>query len=286
MIEALSTSQSFFFISLAFLGLTIGSFLNVVAYRLPKILKAEWRRDCLSFLGEVSEESKKLSLYSPSSHCPKCKTSIKPWENIPVLSYIVLRGKCSHCSVKINLRYPIIELLTALCTLYLGYLYGVSWGLMAALVFTWSLITLSLIDLDHQLLPDDITLPLLWLGLMVNINSLFVPLESAIIGAILGYGLLWTTYWIFKILTGKEGMGFGDFKLLSALGGWLGWETLPMIVLLSSVAGAAVGIFHIYFSGHKKDVPLPFGPYLAMAGFTTLILKSQGNFSLPTFLIY
>ncbi len=286
MIEALSTSQSFLFTSLTFLGLIIGSFLNVVAYRLPIILKAQWRRDCLSFLGEVSEKSKEMSLSSPSSHCPKCKIRIKPWENIPILSYIALRGNCSNCSEKINLRYPIIELLTTLCTLYLGYLYGVSWELLAALVFTWSLITLSLIDLDHQLLPDDITIPLLWFGLVVNINSLFVPLESAIMGAILGYGLLWTTYWIFKFATGKEGMGFGDFKLLSALGGWLGWDTLPMIVLLSSVAGAAVGIFHICFSGHNKDVPIPFGPYLAMAGFTALILKSQDNFSLPTFLIY
>ncbi len=286
MIEALSTSQSFLFTSLTFLGLIIGSFLNVVAYRLPIILKAQWRRDCLSFLGEVSEKSKEMSLSSPSSHCPKCKMRIKPWENIPILSYIALRGNCSNCSEKINLRYPIIELLTTLCTLYLGYLYGVSWELLAALVFTWSLITLSLIDLDHQLLPDDITIPLLWFGLVVNINSLFVPLESAIMGAILGYGLLWTTYWIFKFATGKEGMGFGDFKLLSALGGWLGWDTLPMIVLLSSVAGAAVGIFHICFSGHNKDVPIPFGPYLAMAGFTALILKSQDNFSLPTFLIY
>jgi Type II secretory pathway, prepilin signal peptidase PulO and related peptidases len=274
MIEALSTSQSFLFTSLTFLGLIIGSFLNVVAYRLPIILKAQWRRDCLSFLGEVSEKSKEVSLSSPSSHCPKCKIRIKPWENIPILSYIALRGNCSNCSEKINLRYPIIELLTALCTLYLGYLYGVSWELLAALVFTWSLITLSLIDLDHQLLPDDITIPLLWLGLVVNINSLFVPLESAIIGAILGYGLLWATYWIFKFVTGKEGMGFGDFKLLSALGGWLGWDALPMIVLLSSVAGVAVGIFHIYFSGHNKDVPIPFGPYLAIAGFTALILKS------------
>ncbi len=286
MIEALSTSQSFLFTSLTFLGLIIGSFLNVVAYRLPIILKAQWRRDCLSFLGEVSEKSKEMSLSSPSSHCPKCKMRIKPWENIPILSYIALRGNCSNCSQKIYLRYPIIELLTTLCTLYLGYLYGVSWELLAALVFTWSLITLSLIDLDHQLLPDDITIPLLWFGLVVNINSLFVPLESAIMGAILGYGLLWTTYWIFKFATGKEGMGFGDFKLLSALGGWLGWDTLPMIVLLSSVAGAAVGIFHICFSGHNKDVPIPFGPYLAMAGFTALILKSQDNFSLPTFLIY
>ena len=233
MLKFLSTSQSFFFTSLTFLGLIIGSFLNVVAYRLPIILKAQWRRDCLSFLGEVSEKSKEMSLSSPSSHCPKCKIRIKPWENIPILSYIALRGNCSNCSEKINLRYPIIELLTALCTLYLGFLYGVSWELLAALVFTWSLITLSLIDLDHQLLPDDITLPLLWLGLVININSLFVPIESAIIGAILGYGLLWTTYWIFKFVTGKEGMGFGDFKLLSALGGWLGWDTLPMIVLFS-----------------------------------------------------
>jgi len=286
MLEVLSHSQSFFFASLVLSGLIIGSFLNVVAYRSPIILKEQWRRDCLLFLGKAFEEQRKLSLSSPGSYCPTCKASIKPWENIPVLSFIILRGKCSNCSEKISLRYPGVELLTALCTLYLGHQFGVSWELIGSLILTWSLIALSLIDLDHQLLPDDITLPLLWLGLLVNIDSLFVPLESAVIGAILGYGVLWSVYWIFKFFTGKDGMGFGDFKLLSALGAWLGWDSLPIIILLSSVAGAAVGIFQILFAGHRKDVTIPFGPYLAMAGFIALLLRSQENLSISTFSLY
>jgi len=168
----------------------------------------------------------------------------------------------------------------------LGHQFGVSWELIGSLILTWSLIALSLIDLDHQLLPDDITLPLLWLGLLVNIDSLFVPLESAVIGAVAGYGVLWSVYWIFKFFTGKDGMGFGDFKLLSALGAWLGWDSLPIIILSSSVAGAAVGIFQILFAEHRKDVPIPFGPYLAMAGFIALLLRSQDNLSISTFSLY
>ncbi len=286
MIEVLLHSPIFFFSCLALLGLIIGSFLNVVAYRLPIILKDQWRRDCLTFLGETPKESIELSLSRPNSHCPKCKFAIRPWENIPVFSYILLRGKCSNCAEEINWRYPCVESLTALCTIYLGYFFGLSWELLGALVLVWSLITLSLIDIDHQLLPDDITFPLLWLGLVVNINSLFVPLKSALIGAILGYGVLWGTYWIFKFLTGKEGMGFGDFKLLAALGAWLGWESLPMIILLSSVTGAIMGIFQILFAGHKKDIPIPFGPYLALAGFVILSMRAKDNFYISSFSIY
>ena len=279
MIEALSSSETFFFVTLFFLGLVIGSFLNVVIYRLPNILNSRWRQDCIYFLEKtVEKETIAFSLSRPRSHCPACKTLIRAWENIPVFSYIFLKGRCTNCSEKISLRYPIIELLTAILTLYLGYHFGVSRELLPALILSWSLIVLSFIDLDHHLLPDDITLPLLWLGLLVNIYSIFVPLESAVIGAFLGYGILWLIYWIFKLVTGKEGMGFGDFKLLAALGAWLGWESIPTIILLASFAGAAVGISQIAIQKRSKEIPIPFGPYLASAGMLILLSEGQNGF--------
>ena len=259
-------------VGLLCLGLLVGSFLNVVIYRLPLIMESRWRRDCCELL-EVEPESAEapFNLAIPNSHCPHCKTAIKPWHNIPVLSYVALGGKCSNCAVRISPRYPLLELVTGLMTLALAWHFDVSLALLGALAFTWSLIALTMIDMDHQLLPDDITLPLLWLGLLFNLSATYVSLPDAVIGAMMGYLSLWSLYWIFKLITGKEGMGYGDFKLLAALGAWMGWQALPMIILLSSVVGAVCGIALMVIKRRGKDIPIPFGPYLAMAGWLVLL---------------
>ncbi|NQY04526.1 MAG: prepilin peptidase, partial [Halieaceae bacterium] len=210
-------------------------------------------------------------LSTPNSHCPHCKAPVKPWHNIPVLSYVALRGRCANCGAKISLRYPLVELVTGLMTLALGIMLGASLAMVGALFLTWALITLTLIDVDHQLLPDDLTLPLLWLGLVFNLFATYTTLSSAVIGAIAGYGILWSVYWGFKLLTGKEGMGYGDFKLLAALGAWLGWQSVPLIILLSSLVGAIIGIGLILLKKRGKDIPMPFGPYLAIAGWVALL---------------
>ncbi len=254
------------------LGLVVGSFLNVVIYRLPLMMETRWRKDCCELL-EVTQEkdAPPLTLSTPNSHCPKCGTAIKPWHNIPVLSYLLLRGKCATCGVGISLRYPTIELITGLLTLSLAWYFALSPALLGAVLFTWSLIVLTMIDVDHKLLPDDITLPLLWLGLLFNVGSTFVSLTDAVIGAMAGYLILWSVYWLFKLITGKEGMGYGDFKLLAALGAWLGWQALPLIILLSSLVGALCGIALIFLKGRGREVPIPFGPYLAVAGWISMI---------------
>jgi leader peptidase (prepilin peptidase)/N-methyltransferase len=254
------------------LGLLVGSFLNVVIYRLPLMMESRWRRDCCELL-EVEPEKQEtpLNLATPNSHCTKCKSAIKPWQNIPVLSYILLRGKCSNCAVPISPRYPILEMITGLMTLLLAWHFDLSPALLGAVVFTWALIVLTMIDIDHQLLPDDITLPLLWLGLLFNVNATYASLPDAVIGAIAGYLSLWSIYWLFKLITGKEGMGYGDFKLLAALGAWMGWQALPMIILLSSLVGAICGITLMVIKGRGKDIPIPFGPYLAMAGWIAFL---------------
>ncbi|MEZ5568174.1 MAG: A24 family peptidase [Halioglobus sp.] len=258
--------------SLLAIGLCVGSFLNVVIYRLPLMLESRWRRDCCELL-ETEQDAPEapLNLATPNSHCPHCKTPIKPWQNIPVLSYLMLRGRCGHCGAAISLRYPAIELATGLATLVLVLVLPVSAALLGAMLLTWALIALTLIDADHQLLPDAITLPLLWLGLAFNICGTYVPLADAVIGAMAGYGILWSIYWAFKLITGKEGMGYGDFKLLAALGAWLGWQDLHLVILLSSVVGAAFGLLLMLVKRHGREVPLPFGPYLAAAGWITFL---------------
>jgi len=265
-LEELIRAQPGLSISLTVLGLVVGSFLNVVIHRLPKMMEAQWQRDVAAFNGDECEAAKTLSLAFPGSHCPTCQSAIKPQHNVPLLSYWALGGKCAACESPISLRYPLIELCTALLWVLCGLHFGVSNALAGAMVLTAVLIALTMIDLDHQLLPDSLTLPLLWMGLLLNMNSTFVSLENAVLGAVFGYLCLWAVFWLFKIVTGKEGMGYGDFKLLAALGAWFGLAALPTIVLLSSVVGAVLGIALIVTGKQDRDAPMPFGPFLAGAG--------------------
>ncbi|MEP1470673.1 MAG: A24 family peptidase [Halieaceae bacterium] len=254
------------------LGLVVGSFLNVVIYRLPLMMESQWRRDCCELLEvDKDKEDTPLTLATPNSHCPQCKAPVKPWQNIPIISYLLLRGKCGTCAAPISIRYPIIEAISGILIVAVGYHFGHSWQLVGAMLLTWALISLTMIDFDHQLLPDSITLPLLWLGLAFNITGTFVSLQDAVLGAIFGYLILWSVYWLFKLLTGKEGMGYGDFKLLAALGAWMGWQVLPVIILMSSLVGAVVGITLMIVKRRGKEIPIPFGPYLAAAGWISLI---------------
>ena len=265
-LEELIRAQPGLSISLAVLGLVVGSFLNVVIYRLPKMMEAQWQRDYAEFTGEVPEDSDKLSLAFPGSRCPHCDAEIKPTQNIPVVSYFVLGGKCAACEAPISVRYPVIEAVTAFLWVLCGLQFGVSNALAGAMLITAVLVVLTTIDLDHQLLPDSLTLPLLWVGLLLNIDNTFVSLESAVLGAVFGYLCLWSVFWLFKIVTSKEGMGYGDFKLLAALGAWFGVSALPTIVLLSSVVGAVLGIALIVTGKQGRETPMPFGPFLAGAG--------------------
>ena len=265
-LEELIRAQPGLSISLAVLGLVVGSFLNVVIYRLPKMMEAQWHRDYAEFSGEAQEESEKLSLAFPGSRCPHCDAEIKPTQNIPVLSYLALGGKCAACKAPISVRYPVVEVLTAILWVLCGLQFGVSNALAGAMLLTAVLVVLTAIDLDHQLLPDSLTLPLVWIGLLFNIDKTFVSLESAVLGAVFGYLCLWAVFWLFKIVTGKEGMGHGDFKLLAALGAWFGLAALPTIVLLSSVVGAALGVVLIVTGKQDRETPMPFGPFLAGAG--------------------
>jgi leader peptidase (prepilin peptidase)/N-methyltransferase len=249
-------------------GLCVGSFLNVVIHRLPKMLDHGWRAQCAELSGEPPPELPPYNLITPRSQCPACGHRIGAMENIPILSFLFLRGRCSACAAPISARYPIVELLTGALTVAAVLRFGVTPAAAAACLFLWSLIALTFIDFDTQLLPDSITLPLLWGGLLANVAG-FVPgvsLRDAVVGAIAGYVALWTIYWLFKLVRGKEGMGYGDFKLLAALGAWLGWQMLPLIVLLSSFVGAAIGIGLVVFKGRDHQIPLAFGPYLAIAG--------------------
>ncbi len=262
------------YLAAGMLGLIIGSFLNVVIYRLPIMLEREWRSQCDEILGtETASDGRRerFSLVVPRSRCPQCGHGIAALENVPVLSYLILRGKCSACGVKIPVRYPLVEVLTALLTIAVIWRFGLSWQGAGALFLTWALIALGMIDLDTLLLPDNITLPFLWLGLAINLFNGFVPLKSAVIGTIAGYGVLWLVYHLFKLATGKEGMGYGDFKLLAMLGAWLGWQMLPVVILLSSAVGAVIGLGLIVMRGHDRNIPIPFGPYLAIAGWVALI---------------
>lgn len=266
------------YLSVIFFSLCIGSFLNVVILRLPKMMQQEWRCQCEEFL-EVPEKQRKsdtpLSLSKPASTCPSCGHQIRAWENVPVISWLLLRGKCSSCKTRISPRYPIIEAVTALFSVATVALLGPTESALWALLLVWSLIALTMIDFDTQLLPDSITLPLMWLGLVLNYFGVLTDFESAFWGAVAGYLSLWSVYWLFKLATGKEGMGHGDFKLLAALGAWLGWQLLPAVILLSSLVGAVVGISLMVFKKHGREVPIPFGPYLAAAGVLGLWFGSE-----------
>lgn len=252
------------------LGLLVGSFLNVVIHRLPKIMERDWGVQCAALRGEDAPPAAAYNLMVPRSACPSCGHLIGALENIPVLSYVWLRGKCAGCSAHISLRYPLVELLTGLLSAFAAWHFGFGWAAAGALLLVWALVALTFIDFDTQLLPDDITLPLLWLGLLFNLGSVFVPLDQAVVGAMMGYMVLWSIYWLFKLVTGKEGMGYGDFKLLAAIGAWLGWKMLPLVILLSSFIGALVGIVLIVLAQRGRSVPIPFGPYLAGGGLVAL----------------
>ncbi|HHH35296.1 MAG TPA: prepilin peptidase [Gammaproteobacteria bacterium] len=256
----------------ALLGLLVGSFLNVVILRVPEMLERQWRAHCAELQGQATGEAEApFNLITPASRCPRCGHRITARENIPILSYLLLRGCCAGCKAPIPLRYPVIEAATAVISAVVIWHFGISWTGGAALLLTWSLIALSVIDFDHQLLPDNITLPFLWLGLAVNLFGLFTDLQSAVIGAMAGYLSLWSVYLVFKWTTGKEGMGYGDFKLLAMLGAWLGWQQILPIVLLSSLVGAVTGLALIALRGRDRNLPIPFGPYLAVAGWIVLL---------------
>jgi leader peptidase (prepilin peptidase)/N-methyltransferase len=255
----------------ALLGLCVGSFLNVVIHRLPKIMERQWKAECAEVAGQEPASPERYNLVVPRSACPACGHRISALENIPVLSWLVLRGRCTSCKAPISMRYPAVELLTGALSGYIAWHFGFGMAAAGALFFTWSMIALTFIDLDTFFLPDSITLPLLWLGLLFNINATYVSLSSAVIGAAAGYLTLWSVYWAFKWATGKEGMGYGDFKLLAAIGAWLGWAMLPLTILLSSLVGAVIGIGLIVFAGRGRSVPIPFGPYLAIAGMIALL---------------
>ncbi|HUF82433.1 MAG TPA: A24 family peptidase [Burkholderiales bacterium] len=249
-----------------FFGLCFGSFLNVVIYRLPKIMERQWRAECAQLNGAAPPPAAPFNLMVPRSACPSCGRRITALENIPVASYIALRGKCSGCRAAISPRYPAVEILAGAFAGYIAWRHGVGMAMVGSLIFAWAMIALTFIDLDTFYLPDDITLPLLWAGLLFSLGGTFTDIRSAVIGAAAGYLGLWTVFWAFKLITGKEGMGYGDFKLLAAIGAWLGWQMLPMVILLSSFVGAVVGIGLIVFARRGRDVPIPFGPYLAAAG--------------------
>ena len=269
------------FVCVVAFSLLVGSFLNVVILRYPVMLFRGWKHECQEFEANTPEHpalqdlSQPYNLLKPDSHCPKCHAPVRAWQNIPLLSYLLLKGRCAGCDTRIGLRYPVVELVTAIMSATLLLVFPWGWPLAAMLVFTWLLISMSVIDIDHQILPDSMTLGLMWLGLLLNTQGLFTDLHSAVLGAALGYGSLWTVFWLFKLATGKDGMGFGDFKLLAALGAWLGYSALPLIILLSSVVGAVVGIAGILILGRDKNLPIPFGPYLAMAGWIAALWGDQ-----------
>ena len=270
----LETSPLLYSITVAILGLLIGSFLNVVIYRFPIMLERDWSQQCHEHLAiepEVPGEQQPFNLIIPASCCPACGHRITAIENIPVISYLALRGRCRGCGSRISLRYPVIEIVTAVLSVVTVLHFGFTLQAAAALAFTWTIIPLCMIDYDRQLLPDTMTLPLLWGGLALSLGSVFVDTHTSIIGAMAGYLILWVIYHVFKQLTGKEGMGYGDFKLLGAIGAWVGWQALPIVILFSSVVGALTGIALMVFKGHGRGQPIPFGPFLASAGWITLL---------------
>jgi leader peptidase (prepilin peptidase)/N-methyltransferase len=261
------------------LGLMVGSFLNVVIYRLPLMMQREWRRECLEFLEQEAEsgETGRFNLLVPRSRCGECGHPISALENIPVVSWLLLGGKCRECGSRISLQYPLVELFTAVISITVAWRFGVSGQTAAALVFSWALIAMSGIDIGHKLLPDNLTLPMLWLGILLSFFPVFIDLESSVIGAMAGYLSLWSVYIVFKLITGKEGMGHGDFKLLAMLGAWTGWKMLLVIILTSSLVGATVGIAMILLKRSDRRTQIPFGPYLAAAGWIALLWGDELN---------
>jgi leader peptidase (prepilin peptidase)/N-methyltransferase len=277
-------SPTLFVFAACVFALLVGSFLNVVIYRLPVMMERAWRAQCDEMAatpaGELPEG--RFDLIAPQSRCPSCGHQITALQNIPVISYVLLGGKCAGCGSKIALRYPIIELLTAVLSGIVAWRFGFGWEAAAAIVMTWTLVAISVIDIDHQYIYDSMVLPLIWAGLTLSLfnplagaATLFIEPKAAIVGALAGYLSLWSVYHIFRLLTGKEGMGYGDFKLLAALGAWLGWSLLPLIILMSAVVGAVVGILLIVFKQHERSVPIPFGPYLAAAGWIAMLWGSD-----------
>jgi leader peptidase (prepilin peptidase) / N-methyltransferase len=272
--SALQATPGLYLAVMACLGLMVGSFLNVVIHRLPQMLERQWRAECSALTTDSPNPettSPPFNLLVPRSRCPQCGSTIRARDNVPILSYLFLRGRCRHCQARIPLRYPMIEFACGIATVMVAAHFGVTWPALWAAILTWGLIALAVIDFDTQLLPDAITLPFVWLGLLLNSQETFVTLHAAVFGAAAGYLALWTIFWLFKLVTGKEGMGYGDFKLLAMLGAWLGWSTLPIVILAASVVGAIVGLSLIAFAGHDRAVPIPFGPYLAAAGWIALL---------------
>ncbi|MFC2973906.1 prepilin peptidase [Azotobacter bryophylli] len=275
-IDLLASHVLAFVFSVLLLGLVVGSFLNVVIYRLPKMMLRDWQAQAREVL-ELPDAgpTETFNLVLPNSRCPHCGHEIRPWENIPLLSWLVLHGKCSSCKASISVRYPLVELACGLLSAYIAWHFGFGWQAGAMLLLSWGLLAMSLIDFDHQLLPDSLVLPLLWLGLIINHFGLFTSLEDALWGAIAGYLSLWSMYWLFKLTTGKEGMGYGDFKLLAMLGAWGGWQILPLTILLSSLVGAMLGLLILKLRKAEHGTPIPFGPFLALAGWIALLWGKQ-----------
>lgn len=276
-IDSLEASPEFFITICTILGIIIGSFLNVVIYRLPKMMELAWHQQCAELKGEPAKLLPVFNLVTPRSKCPQCGHRITVLENIPIFSFLFLKGQCSQCHTPISLRYPLVELLTGLLSGFSAWYYGFGLMSMIALFFIWAMVVLTFIDFDTQLLPDVITLPLLWIGLLINLNKGIIDIQSAVVGAMIGYLALWVVYWIFKLATGKEGMGYGDFKLLAAIGAWFGWQMLPLVILASSLVGGLVGIFLIYFRKQHSGLAIPFGPYLAVGGLIAMFWGKQIN---------
>ena len=279
-IALLKENMAFFLTVVGLFSLLIGSFLNAAIYRIPIMLQQGWREECQELFGGEADEntvesSKKFNLFVPRSQCTTCGHMITAIENIPVISYLFLGGKCSSCKTKISIQYPLIEIFTALLSVFVAYKVGFGWQTLAALMFTWTLITLSLIDAKTMLLPDNLTIPLMWLGIAVNYQNLFIDLQSSVLGAMIGYMSLWSLFHLFRLITGKEGMGYGDFKILAAIGAWGGWQILPFTVFASSFIGAIVGISLMLIQRNKESQPIPFGPWLALAGFIGFIWRDE-----------
>ncbi|GAB0109943.1 A24 family peptidase [Pseudoalteromonas distincta] len=278
--EVMQSQLWFYLTTVGLVSLCVGSFLNVVIYRLPLMMQHEWKNECRVLLendlkNNAPVNNEPFNLIKPNSTCPKCKAAIKPWQNIPVISWVLLKGKCANCSNPISFRYPAVEAITAILSLIVAYSFGATEHALLYIFVTWVLVALTFIDIDHMLLPDQLTLPLVWLALVASVMGYTIAPTEAIIGAVFGYLSLWSVFWLFKLLTGKEGMGYGDFKLLAVFGALLGWQSLLTIILLSSVVGAVIGIILLSIQGKDKATPIPFGPYLAMAGWITLLWGNQ-----------
>jgi leader peptidase (prepilin peptidase) / N-methyltransferase len=277
LIDSLQNSPILFITFSTIIGIMVGSFLNVVIHRLPKMMERTWHQQCAELRGESTRDLPVFNLVTPRSTCPQCGHNITLLENIPIISYVFLRGYCSQCHARIPLRYPIVEMLAGIMSGLTAWYFGFSLAAIAALIFIWTMMVLTFIDIDTQLLPDAITLPLLWMGLLFNLGDGFVDIRSAIIGAVVGYLALWTIYWSFKLTTGKEGMGYGDFKLLAAIGAWFGWQMLPLVILFSSLVGGIVGVSLMILKKYHRNTAIPFGPYLAGGGIIALFWGNKLN---------